>query len=106
VTAWAAVGHAQAQPRPQFISVQAGQVKPEMVDAFQNLIKTEQVPALKKAGVPWRWVFTAAPFGQGFTFVRAGGSIASIRTEIARYLAGSQLGNPCGAGPVARGGGA
>jgi hypothetical protein len=57
-------------PPPVRVLVSTTHVKPEMVDTYQNLIRSETVPANKKAGVPWRWVFTSGPLsGDGFTFV-------------------------------------
>ena len=47
------------------------QVKPDMVTAYQELIQNEAVPAYKKAGIPFRWVFTNGPVGPGFTYVSA-----------------------------------
>lgn len=75
--AWMAGQNAQAQgggaqqgPPPQRVSVTTTQVKPEMLTAWQDLIRNETVPALKKAGVAWRWVFANTPLGgPGFTFV-------------------------------------
>jgi hypothetical protein len=60
---------AQAQP-PQRIVVTTTQVEPEMLTAWQELIRTEAIPAQKKAGVPWRSTFTSAgPGGPAFTYV-------------------------------------
>ncbi len=81
--AWSAGGNTQANPQtgaaaqpaaqqapPERISVAVTQVKPDMLTTWQDLIRNEAVPALKKAGVPWRWVWTNTPAGgQGFTFV-------------------------------------
>jgi hypothetical protein len=72
VVAAAAVVRAQqrggaAPPAPQFISATTAEVKPESIQALQDLLKNEQVPALKKAGVPWRLAYANGPFGQGFT---------------------------------------
>jgi hypothetical protein len=72
---WTAIGFAQGQrgggpqPPPVRVRIQQAQLKPEMVDTFQDLIKNEVVPALKKAGVPWQWTFTNGIVGQGFTFI-------------------------------------
>jgi hypothetical protein len=50
--------------------VQITQVKPDMVQRWQELIRTEAIPAQKKAGIPWRHTFASGgPFGQGSTFV-------------------------------------
>jgi len=54
---------------PVRIRVQVTQVKPDMAAAYQNVIRTEIVPALKKAGQPWQWMFTTGAVGQGATFV-------------------------------------
>lgn len=54
---------------PQRVSVTTTQVKPDMVATWRELIQKEAVPAFKKAGVPWRWVFSGGPLGgQAFTF--------------------------------------
>lgn len=72
---WAAGGgvavSAQAQgPPPVRVQVTTTQVKPDMLLMWQDLIRNEAVPALKKTGLSWRWVFsTGAPVGQGFTYV-------------------------------------
>src|SRR5687767_11221576 len=62
---------AQAGPTtpPQRVMVTTTQVKPDMVAAWRDLIQKEAVPAFKKAGVPWRWVFASGPLGgSAFTF--------------------------------------
>jgi hypothetical protein len=51
------------------VLVTTTQVKPEMVTAWQELIQKEAIPALKKAQLPWRWVFNHGPVGPGFTYV-------------------------------------
>ncbi len=86
VVAWTALGAAQGQrgagapgrgraagqqAPPVRLQVQVTQVKPEMVGTYQDLIKNELIPGLKKAGVQYRWTFTNGPSGQGFTFVSA-----------------------------------
>lgn len=64
-----AAAQAGATAPPQRIAVTTTQVKPEMVAAWQDLVRTEAVPAFKKAGLPWRWVFASGPLGgQAFTF--------------------------------------
>ena len=58
-----------AQAPPARTRVQTVQVKPEMVGAWLELHRTEAIPALKKAGVPWRWAFSnGGPVGPGFTY--------------------------------------
>jgi len=46
-------------------------VKPDMVTAYSELIQKEAIPAYKKAGIPFRWVFANGPVGPGATFVSA-----------------------------------
>ena len=75
--AWTTETNAQPQsgaapqgPPPLRSAVTTTQVKPDMLTTWQDLIRNEAVPALKKAGVPWRWVFANSPLGgPGFTFV-------------------------------------
>jgi hypothetical protein len=59
-----------AQPAPPARTrVATVEVKPDMVRAWMDLQRTEVLPALKKAGVPWRWVFSnGGPVGPGFTY--------------------------------------
>jgi hypothetical protein len=75
--AWTEVGHAQGQrgaaagqqPPPIRMRLQVTQVRPDMAAAYQDVIKNEVVPALKKAGQPWQWMFTTGAVGTGGTFV-------------------------------------
>ncbi len=74
ITLTAQAGGAQpsaTQPPPLRSLVVTTQVRPEMVTAYQELIRNEALPAYKKAGIPFRWVFTHGPVGPGFTFVSA-----------------------------------
>lgn len=58
-----------AQQPPVRIRVQVTQVKPDMLQQWQNLIRTEALPAQKKAGIAWRHTWQdGGPFGTGFTF--------------------------------------
>ena len=58
-----------AQQAPVRIRVQVTQVKPDMVAQWQNLIRTEAIPAQKKAGTTWRHTWQdGGPFGAGYTF--------------------------------------
>ena len=59
----------QPAPAPERTLVTTTHVKPEMVPAYQELIQKEVVPAFKKAGLPFRWVFANGPVGPGATFV-------------------------------------
>lgn len=88
-------GGAAAQT-PQRISVQVVQVKPEMVGTYQDLIKNELVPALKKAGVTYRWTWANGPTGQGFTFV----GVQPV-TSYAQYDQGNPMQRAIGADGVA-----
>ena len=64
-----ASAQAGAAAPPQRVAVTTTQVKPDMVATWRDLIQKEAVPAFKKAGIPWRWVFTSGPLGgQAFTF--------------------------------------
>jgi hypothetical protein len=61
---------AAQQPPPIRVLVTTTSVKPDMIDAFQNLIRAETVPANKKAGVLWRWVFAYGPLsGDAFRYL-------------------------------------
>ena len=61
---------AQAQ-RPEWMSLLVVKVKPGMATAFQDFVKSDVMPALKKTGMPWSLAYTAAPFGDGDTFTFA-----------------------------------
>lgn len=63
----AAPAQAPAAP-PVRVAVTTTQVKPDMLGTYQDLIKNEANPGLKKAGLTYRWMFTPV-FGQGFTFI-------------------------------------
>jgi hypothetical protein len=59
-----------AAPPPQRMLVATTQVKPEMANAYEALIKNELLPAAKKGGQPFRWTFANGPTGgAGFTYV-------------------------------------
>jgi hypothetical protein len=49
--------------------LQVTQVRPDMAAAYQDVIKNEVIPALKKAGQPWQWMFATGAVGVGGTFV-------------------------------------
>lgn len=59
---------AQQAPPPQRITVAVTQVKPDMIGTYQDLIRNEAIPGLKKAGIAWRWTFANGPFGQNNVF--------------------------------------
>ncbi len=72
--AWMSAPAAQTQntatPAPTHIRVQVTHVKPDMVQQWQNIIRTEAIPAQKKAGMAWRHTWAdGGPFGEGATFV-------------------------------------
>lgn len=57
-------------PPPVRIRVQVTQVKPDMAQQWQDLIRTEAIPAQKKAGVAWRHTWAdGGPFGEAGTFI-------------------------------------
>ena len=60
----------QAAPTPEFLSITAVSVRPEMMMEFQNFMKNTTNPALKKGGLKWRevWQNTAAA-GDAFEYV-------------------------------------
>ena len=78
-TLWTTVGSAQGQrgagmppqaaPPPQRVSVAVTHVKPEMLGAYDDLIKNDLIPALKKAGVAWRWGLANSVAGPGYVRV-------------------------------------
>ena len=54
---------------PQRVAVTTTQLKPDMITTWRDLVQKEGIPAFKKAGIPWRWVFSGGPLGgQAFTF--------------------------------------
>jgi len=58
-----------AQPPPIRIRVQVTEVKPDMVQQYQDLARTEAIPAQKKAGMAWRWTWRdGGPFGENSMF--------------------------------------
>jgi hypothetical protein len=73
LTGWAAAPPIKAQAtvaQPTRFRVQVTQVKPDMVQQWQNLIRTEAIPAQKRAGMLWRHTFAdGGPFGSSGTFV-------------------------------------
>lgn len=86
-----------ATPPPQRIQVQTVVVKPDMLPTWQDLIRNEAIPAVKKAGVPWRWAWTSGPIGQGFTYV-----VVTPVESFAQFDKGSPLQQALGADGVAR----
>lgn len=54
---------------PAMISVTVTRLKPEMLQDFQDLVKTELNPAFQKAGIPWRSTWSTAGFGETFEYV-------------------------------------
>jgi hypothetical protein len=59
-----------AAPTPEFLSITAVSVKPEMMTEFQNYMKFTTNPALKKGGLKWRavWQNTIAA-GDAFEYI-------------------------------------
>jgi hypothetical protein len=61
-----------AAPAPgqrQWLSITVVSVKPEMMTEFQNFVKNETNPALRKGGAMWRDVWTTAASGDAFEYV-------------------------------------
>ena len=83
-------------PAPQRIAVQVTQVRPDMVGTYQDLIKNEANPGLKKGGIAYRWTWANGPSGQAFTFV----SVQPI-TNYAQYDQPGALQKGIGADGVA-----
>lgn len=54
---------------PSLLGVLVSRVKPDMIQEFENLSKNGLNPALKKAGVPFRQVWTTATFGNLYEYV-------------------------------------
>src|SRR2546428_529508 len=81
---------------PQRIAVQVTQVRPDMVGTYQDLIKNEANPGIKKGGIAWRWTWANGPSGQTFTFV----SVQPI-TNYAQYDQPGALQKGIGADGVA-----
>jgi hypothetical protein len=60
---------AGGQTPPSRTRVQTVQIKPDMLRAWLDFQRTETMPALKKSGTAWRWVFSnGGPVGPGFTY--------------------------------------
>lgn len=72
VSAPAVTGQAQGgqpAPPPERTLVVTTSVRPDMIPAYQELVQKEAIPAFKKAGLPFRWMFTNGPVGPSGTFV-------------------------------------
>lgn len=55
---------------PTRLRVQVTHVKPDMVQQWQNVIRTDAIPAQKKAGMAFRHTWAdGGPFGEGATFI-------------------------------------
>ncbi|HEY3045486.1 MAG TPA: hypothetical protein VGJ39_15755 [Vicinamibacterales bacterium] len=62
-------GRPAAAPAPVRVAVQVTEVRPDMVGTYQDLIRNEANPGLKKAGLAYRWTWANGPSGQAYTFV-------------------------------------
>jgi hypothetical protein len=60
---------AAAPDQRQWLSITVVSVKPEMMTEFQNFVKNETNPALRKGGAMWRDVWTTAASGDAFEYV-------------------------------------
>lgn len=58
-------------PAQQWVSVNVFHIKPDMVAEYEELVKSESIPAEKKGGVKWRATWQTARFGEGFMYVAA-----------------------------------
>jgi hypothetical protein len=89
---------AQQAPAPVRLRVQVTEVKPDMVQRWQDLTRTEAIPAQKKAGLAWRHTFAAGgPFGPGSTFV----TVQPV-TNYAQFDQGSAITRGLGADGAAK----
>ena len=52
---------------PTFIRLAIFEIRPDMVAEYVALQKSETIPALQKAGIPWRNAWRTGHFGTGFT---------------------------------------
>ncbi len=60
----------QPPSQPEWLALTVVSVKPEMMGEFQNFMKNQTNPALRKAGVKWRDVWQSTPAaGNAFEFV-------------------------------------
>jgi hypothetical protein len=60
---------AQTERKSERLMVTIVNVKPEMVDEYENFVKNETNPALQKAGIKWRDAWKTAMFGNSFEYV-------------------------------------
>src|SRR6266550_5849922 len=61
---------AAAADQRQWLSITVVSVKPEMITEFQNFVKNETNPALRKGGATWREVWqTTAAAGDALEYV-------------------------------------
>jgi hypothetical protein len=70
---WLAAGGAieaqQPSPSPEWYSVSVVNVKPDMLDDWLELQRSETIPALQKIGVRERAAWQSAIFSEGFEYV-------------------------------------
>jgi hypothetical protein len=59
---------AQGGP-PEWMHVRYVQVRPDMLQEWEDIQKNEVNPAIRKAGVPFRSVWQTAVFGDAFSFI-------------------------------------
>src|SRR5213593_4481428 len=78
IVAWSLSGTAQRQTAagsqsaaPVRIAVTITHVKPDMVSLYEDAVKNTANPALKKAGVVYRWMWSSFLAGQNYRYVSA-----------------------------------
>src|SRR5712692_7833857 len=88
----------QMAPAPAAMSrVTVTQVRPDMLNEWLDLQKNEVVPALKKAGVKTRTVYSSGLFGTAGEYV-----IITPMEKFAQFDAGNPLNQALGAQAAAR----
>jgi len=71
----AGLAQTEAPPTREMALVSYVDVKPDMLTEWEDLQKSELNPALKKAGIPWRYAWRPAVFGDAYMRV----SVTPIR---------------------------
>lgn len=58
-----------AAPTPTWLRVDTVRVKPELWSEYRDIERDEVIPALRKAGVPYRTAWTTAEFGTAYQLI-------------------------------------
>lgn len=61
--------YAQPMAKGERLLVTVVDIKPEMVNEYETFVKTETIPALKKAGVTRRDAWVTSVFGQSYRYI-------------------------------------